>query len=111
MDFGNIFKQAQKLQKEMQELQAEIAKREYEGSAGGDMVVVKVNGKMELISVKVGKEVVGPNDIGMLEDLILSATNAALAKAREDSKTSMKSIMGGLGGLPGMGGLNIPGMS
>lgn len=111
MDFGNIFKQAQKLQKEMQELQAEIAKREYEASAGGDMVVVKVNGRMEVIAVKIAKEVADPNDLGMLQDLILSATNAALAKAREDSKASMKSIMGGLGGLPGMGGMNLPGMS
>lgn len=97
---NQMMKQAQKMQKQMAALQEELSKREYEGRAGGDMVVVKVSGKQEVLAVRIQKEVVDPTDIGMLEDLVRAAVNEALSAALKDSESSMKSVTGGLG-LPG----------
>jgi hypothetical protein len=98
---NQMIRQAQKMQKQMAKMQEDLAAREYEASAGGDMVTVKVNGKNEVLAVKIPPEVVDPSDIGMLEDLVRAGVNAALTKASEDAQNAMKSATGGLG-LPGL---------
>ncbi|MBN8218873.1 MAG: YbaB/EbfC family nucleoid-associated protein [Spirochaetes bacterium] len=98
---NQMLRQAQKMQKQMAKMQEELSAKEYEASAGGDMVVVRVNGKNEVLAVKIQKEVVDPTDIGMLEDLVRAGVNAALGKAAEDAQNAMKSATGGLG-LPGL---------
>lgn len=100
-NMGNLMKQAQKMQKQMEEKTKEIEDKEWEATAGGGAVTVKVSGKKEVLSVKLSKEVVDPEDIEMLEDLIVAATNEALRKMEEESSSVMNSITGGLGGLGG----------
>ncbi|MBN1291366.1 MAG: YbaB/EbfC family nucleoid-associated protein [Candidatus Latescibacteria bacterium] len=101
---GNMMKQAQKLQQQMLEIQEELSKKTVEGSAGGGMVKVIANGQQDILEIKIDPEVVDPDDIELLEDLIV----AAVANARENSKQMMESEMGKI--LPaGLGGLNIPG--
>lgn len=103
--FGDMMKQAQRLQKQMMEVQEDMGKRTVEGTAGGGMVKVVANGRQEILSVKIDPEVVDPEDVELLEDLIV----AAIANATENAKTMMESEMGKL--LPGgMGGLGFPGM-
>jgi DNA-binding YbaB/EbfC family protein len=105
-DLNALMKQAQKLQTDVNKVQEEIAAIECEGAAGGGMVTATVNGQFEVVRVKIDKSVVDPNDVGMLEDLVTAAVNAAAAKVREVSKEKMSKVMGGLGGgLPGMPGL------
>jgi DNA-binding YbaB/EbfC family protein len=104
-DLNALMKQAQKLQSEVNRVQEELAKLECEGTAGGGLVTVTVNGSFEVVRVKIDKSVVDPNDVGMLEDLVTAAINAAGNKVRETSKDRMSSVMGGLGGLPGMPGM------
>lgn len=100
-NMNNLMKQAQKMQKQMEEKTKEIEEKEWEATAGGGAVTVKVSGKKELVSVKLSQEVVDPDDIEMLEDLIMAATNEALRKMEEESSSVMNSITGGLGGLGG----------
>ncbi len=106
-DLNALMKQAQKLQADVSKVQEEIAQVQCDGAAGGGMVTATVNGQFEVVRVKIDKSVVDPNDVGMLEDLITAAINAAGTKVREVSKEKMSSVMGGLGGggLPGMPGL------
>jgi len=104
-DLNQLMKQAQKLQGDVARVQEELAKMECEGASGGGLVTATVNGQFEVVRVKIDKSVVDPNDIGMLEDLVTAAINAAATKVREESKQKMSSVMGGLGGLPGMPGL------
>ena len=104
-DMAALMKQAQKLQGDVAKVQEELAKMECEGAAGGGMVTATVNGAFEVVRVKIDKSVVDPADIGMLEDLVTAAINAAGAKVRETSKQKMSGVMGGMGGLPGMPGL------
>ena len=104
-DLNALMKQAQKLQSEVTKVQEELAKLECDGAAGGGLVTATVNGQFEVVRVKIDKSVVDPNDIGMLEDLVTAAINAAAAKVRETSKEKMSSVMGGMGGLPGMPGM------
>ena len=101
MNMQHMMKQAQKMQKQMLKMQDELASKEYQASAGGDKVTVTVNGKMEVKAIKIAKEVVDPDDIEMLEDLVLSAVNSAIANANEDASSSMKGLTGGM---------NIPGL-
>ena len=102
---GNMMKQAQKLQKQMMEMQEEIAKKTVEGSAGGGMVKVIANGSQDILEVKIDPEVVDPEDIELLEDLIV----AAIANAREKAKSLAESELGKV--LPGgLGSLGIPGL-
>jgi DNA-binding YbaB/EbfC family protein len=113
MDMTNslnaILKQAQQFQKKMDELQEELAAKRVEGTAGGGMVTVVVNGKQELIDVKIDPEVVNPDDVEILEDLVVAAANQAREKAQEMAKEEMGKIAGGL--LPaGLAGLKIPGL-
>ena len=98
---NNLMKQAQKLQKEMEQAQQELETKEFEASVGGGAVLVKVNGKKEVLSIKIKEEVVDPDDVEMLEDLVLSAVNEALKKAEEETANKMGKLTGGM---------NIPGM-
>jgi DNA-binding YbaB/EbfC family protein len=95
---GNLMKQAQKMQKQMEEAQAKLDDLEVTATAGGGAVEVTATGKREITKVKLSQEVVDPDDVEMLEDLIVAATNEALRKVDEASKESMSKITGGLGG-------------
>lgn len=99
--FGNLMRQAQQLQAKMLKVQEEMAARTVEASAGGGMVTAVANGKQELVSIKLEKEVVNPEDLEMLQDLILAAANAALKKSQEMVSEEMKKLTGGM---------NIPGL-
>jgi len=101
-DLGALMKQAQKLQADVQKAQEELALMTVDGAAGGGMVTVTVNGQHDIVKIKIEKTVVDPNDIGMLEDLVTAAVNAANTKMREISKERMSKMMGGMPGLPGM---------
>ena len=96
-----LARQAQKLQQKMTELQEELEAREYEASAGGGMVSVKVNGKKELLSLSIKPEAVDPDDVEMLQDLVLAAVNEALRTANETTEREMNKITGGLS-MPGL---------
>lgn len=98
---GDMMKQAQALQEKMGRVQEEAGKKTVEANAGGGMVTVVANGKQEVLSVKIDPQVVNPQDIDMLQDLILAAMNEALKRAREMMAEEMKGVTGGL---------NIPGM-
>ncbi|HAM52073.1 MAG TPA: YbaB/EbfC family nucleoid-associated protein [Nitrospiraceae bacterium] len=101
---GDIMREAQKLQAEMQRLQEEAKKKTVEASAGGGMVTVVANGAGELVSIKIEKDVVNPEDVEMLQDLILAAVNEALRRAQQMVGEEMGKLTGGLQ-LPGLGGL------
>jgi nucleoid-associated protein EbfC len=99
---GNLMKQAQQMQQKMLKLQEEIAKKTLDASVGGGMVTVTVNGKSEVLRIKIEPQVVDPDDVEMLEDLVVAGVNEALRKAQE----MMSEEMGKL-----TGGLKIPGLS
>ncbi len=98
-----MLKQAQKMQEDMANMQAELEAREYDISAGGGVVNVKINGKKEVLSVKLAEEVVDPDDVETLEDLIVAAVNEAIKKVESDSAQEMAKITGGMN-IPGMPG-------
>jgi hypothetical protein len=98
---GNMLRQAQQLQQRMARLQEELAGRTVESSVGGGMVKVVANGRQELVSVTIEREVVNPEDVEMLQDLILSAVNDALKKSQEMASEEMAKLTGGLK-LPGL---------
>ena len=98
---GNMMKQAQQLQSKMMKLQEELAERTVESSSGGGMVKVTANGRQQILSIQIEKEVVDPDDVDMLQDLVMAAINDALAKAQEMVSSEMGKLTGGL---------NIPGM-
>lgn len=100
-NMSNLMKQAQRMQKQMEEKTKEIEEKVWEASAGGGAVKVKVSGKKEVISVELSEEVVDPDDIEMLQDLIIAATNEALRMMEDESAEVMSQITGGLGGLGG----------
>lgn len=97
-NMNNLMKQAQKMQKQMEETTKELEEKEYTAAAGGGAVEVTVSGKKEVTKVKLSEEVVDPDDIEMLEDLIVAATNEALRKMEGESSAQMAKITGGLGG-------------
>ena len=99
-----MIKQAQKMQEDMEAKQAELEEREYDISAGGGVVGVKINGKKEILSVKLAEEIVDPDDIETLEDLIVAAVNEAIKKVEATAAAEMQSITGSMN-LPGMPGL------
>ncbi|MRR15933.1 MAG: YbaB/EbfC family nucleoid-associated protein [Deltaproteobacteria bacterium] len=101
-NIGNIMKQAKKMQEKMGRLQQELETRTIEAQSGGGMVKVLVNGKFEIVSLKIEKEVVNPEDVEMLQDLIAAAVNEGIRKSQEMASSEMAKITGGLG-IPGMG--------
>jgi DNA-binding YbaB/EbfC family protein len=100
--FGNIMKEAQKLQQQMEAMQAEVAQRKVEATSGGGMVTVQANGKQELLAIKIDPEVINKDDAQMLEDLVLAACNEALRKSRELVQQELTKLTGGLK-IPGLG--------
>ena len=99
----NLMKQAQKMQRQMEEQAKELETKEFTATAGGGAVEVMISGKREILKVKLSEDVVDPDDIEMLEDLIVAATNEALRKVEEESGAAMSRLTGGLGGgMPGM---------
>ncbi len=102
--FGDLMKQAQKMQQEISRIQEESRKKTVEATAGGGMVTVTANGAMEIVSIKIEPDVVNPDDIEMLQDLIVAATNEALRRAQQMVTEDMSKITGGLN-IPGLGNL------
>ena len=100
-NMNNIMKQAQKMQKQMEEATKELQEKEVTSRAGGGVVEVTVSGNREVTKVKIDPEAVDPDDVEMLEDLIMAATNEALRQIEEISAQSMSKITGGLGGMGG----------
>lgn len=98
---GNMMKQAQKLQSKMLKMQEELAEKTVETSAGGGMVTVVANGRQQIVSITIDKVVVDPDDVEMLQDLVLAAVNDALSKSQEMVAAEMNKITGGM---------NIPGL-
>jgi len=98
---SNLMKQAQKMQKQMMEIQEELADRTVEATVGGGMVTVVANGQQDILSIKIDPEVVDPNDVEMLQDLILAAVNEAHRKAQEMMNQEMGKLTGGLK-IPGL---------
>ena len=96
-NMNNLMKQAQRMQRQMEEGQKELETKEFTAAAGGGAVEVTVNGKREIVKVSLSEEVVDPEDIEMLQDLIMAATNEALRKAEEASNELMGKMTGGLG--------------
>lgn len=100
-DLGGLVKQAQQLQAKMAKAQEELANKTVETSAGGGMVTVVANGRQEIVSIKIERQVVDPDDIDMLQDLILAAVNDALKKSQHMMQQEMAQIAGGLK-IPGL---------
>ena len=98
---GGMLKQAQKLQSQMMKMQKELEDKTVEGSAGGGMVKATVNGKNQVLDISIEKEVVDPEDIDMLQDMVMAAVNDALTKSQEMAASEMGKITGGM---------NIPGL-
>jgi DNA-binding YbaB/EbfC family protein len=99
---GNMMKQVQKMQARMMEIQEQLAEERVEGTAGGGMVKAVANGKQEIVEITIDKEVVDPDDIEMLQDLIVAAVNQAQKAAAELAAEKMAEVTGGLN-IPGMG--------
>jgi DNA-binding YbaB/EbfC family protein len=111
VNMNSLLKQAQKMQEDMQMAQEGLADIKVEGSAGGGMVKVTANAKMEILEVHIEEEVVNAEDKEMLEDLVTAAVNQALKTAQEKANEEMQKITGGmLGGLNLPGNFKIPGM-
>jgi DNA-binding YbaB/EbfC family protein len=100
-NMNNMMKQVQKMQKQMADMQGELEEREVEATAGGGAITATVNGKKQLVKIQISPEVVDPEDVEMLQDLILAAVNEASKKAEEMMEKEMSKITGGLN-LPGM---------
>ena len=96
-NMNNLMRQAQKMQRQMEESQKELEEKEFTASSGGGAVEITVSGKKEITKVKLSEEAVDPDDIEMLEDLIMAAANEALRKMEEESAQAMSKFTGGLG--------------
>ena len=97
-NMNNLMKQAQRMQRQMEESQKELETKEFTAKAGGGAVEVTVTGKKEVAQVKLSQEVVDPDDVEMLEDLVMAATNEALRMAEDANAEVMNKMTGGLGG-------------
>lgn len=100
----NMIKQAQKMQQDMLKMQEEMENKQYDATVGGGMVKAVVNGKHTLISMEINPEAVDPDDVEMLQDLVVAAVNEAMRKAEEDANAGMSKLTGSLN-LGGLGGL------
>ncbi len=101
-DIGNLLKQAQRMQAKMAEVQEELAAKEVEFSVGGGMVTARMNGRQQLLTLKIQREVVDPNDVEMLEDLIVAAVTGARERAEELAQGEMAKLTAGLPIPPGL---------
>ena len=101
-NMNNLMKQAQKMQRQMEEQAKEMETKEFSATAGGGAVEVTVSGSKKILKVKLDEEVVDPDDVEMLEDLIMAAVNEALRQVDEANTSAMSKLTGGLGGMPGM---------
>lgn len=101
MNIQEMMKQAKRLQAKMEKIREEVAQRTVEGTAGGGMVTVMVNGKNEVLSVKIDPEVIDPDDLEMLQDLVVAATNQALGRAQEMMEAEVSKLTGGMP-VPGL---------
>ncbi len=97
-NMNNLMKQAQRMQRQTEENQKELETKEFTATAGGGAVAVTVSGKKEVLKVKLSEDAVDPDDIEMLQDLIIAATNEAMRQAEEESAALMSKMTGGLGG-------------
>jgi hypothetical protein len=97
-NMGNLMKQAQKMQKQMEEATKALEEKEYEATAGGGVVKVKMNGKKELLELHIEEDIVDPEDIETLEDTIMAAVNEVIRLQSEDEKSQVGQITGGMGG-------------
>jgi nucleoid-associated protein EbfC len=100
-NMNNLMKTAQKFQQQMEDMQKDLEKKRYEEKAGGGAVVAVANGKKQIVELKINPDVLDPDDVEMLQDLVMTACNAALRRAEEDTANQMGKLTGGL---------NIPGM-
>jgi len=103
MNMNNLMKQAQKMQRDMAKMQEELENKTLETTAGGGAIKVVISGKKEIQEIKISQDVVDPDDVEMLEDLILSAVNEAVRQADEMNSKEMQKVTGGMGLPPGLG--------
>ncbi len=101
-DLSQMLQTAQKVQQELTRVQEGLARKQVEGSAGGGMVVATVNGKQQLLSIKIEREIIDADEAEMLQDLVVAAVNQALAKASELAQQEMAQITGGMINIPGL---------
>ncbi len=100
-DLGGLMQAAERMQREMERVQADLGGKQVEASAGGGMVTAVVNGRLELVALRIDPAVIDPAERGMLEDLVVAAVNQALVRARELAGSEMSRVAAGLG-LPGL---------
>ena len=100
-NYGKMLKQVQEMQQGMEKIQEELAEERIEATAGGEMISVVVNGQQEVLEVNIKKEAVDPEDVEMLQDMVLAATNEALRKSRDVASAKMGQLTGGLS-IPGL---------
>ena len=106
-NMNNLMKQAQKMQKQMEENQKALEEKSFTATTGGGAVAVTMSGKKEVTAVKIDPEAVDPEDVEMLEDLIMGAVNEAYRKVDEETQSAMSRLTGGIGGLGGLGGFGF----
>ena len=109
-NMNQMLKQVQQMQAEMMKAQEGLKDEIVEASAGGGMVTVKVTGELEIKELTIAAEAVDPEDVEMLQDMVLAATNEAIRSAQELAANKMQQATGGLGGPGGLGGLGLPGL-
>ena len=109
-DLSGMMRQLQQVQADMLKAQEELKSEVVEASAGGGMVTIKISGNLELLEVKIDPEAVDPEDVELLQDMVLAATNEAVRAAQERAASKMGAAAGGLGGASGLGGLGLPGL-
>ena len=110
MGMANLQRMAMQMQQQMLRVQQELAEARVEGTAGGGVVKATATGKKELVAITIDPSAVDPEDVEMLQDLVVAAVNEALHAAEELEKSKMSAVTGGLGGPGGLGGLGLPGL-
>jgi len=108
-NMNQMMRQVQQMQADMAKAQEDLKNEVVEASAGGSTVTVKITGALELREVRIDPEAVDPEDVELLQDLVLAAVNEAIRSAQELAEKRLGGAMGGLGGLEGLGGLGLPG--
>ena len=109
-NMNDMMRQVQKMQADMVKAQEQLKDETVEASAGGGMVTVIVSGELEIQSITIDPQAVDPEDVELLQDMVLAATNEAIRSAQELAASKMQAATGGLGGAGGLGGLGLPGL-